>query len=114
MPRAWGDSEDIQPANLAPDLADAGAVEPRVDRVEWLKNPARIQPGTGCRVLAELSEVDFPQLGNNADAQIQAIRDHLLTMRGGPSPLRPQTATAVRIRTRFSKTTKRTKTTKSN
>ena len=30
---------------------------------------------------------DFPQLGNSAEAQIRAIRDHLLTLRGGPSPM---------------------------
>jgi hypothetical protein len=33
---------------------------------------------------------DFTQLGNNAEAQIRAIRDHLMTFRGGPSPKRQQ------------------------
>jgi hypothetical protein len=28
----------------------------------------------------------YPQLGGDAEAQIRAIRDHLLTFRGGPSP----------------------------
>ncbi len=28
----------------------------------------------------------YPQFGGNADAQIRAIRDYLLTLRGGPSP----------------------------
>ena len=27
----------------------------------------------------------YPQLGGDAEAQIRAIRDHLLTFRGGPS-----------------------------
>ena len=35
----------------------------------------------------------YPQFGNDAEAQIQAIRDHLLTFRGGPSP-RGNTKTA--------------------
>jgi mono/diheme cytochrome c family protein len=88
--------KDQPTANLAPDLRMA------VDRlnpewiVEWLKNPARIQPGTRMPAFwPNYPKSDFPQLGNNADAQIQAIRDHLLTMRGGPSPMRPQAPTAV-------------------
>ena len=28
----------------------------------------------------------FPQLGGDAAAQIRAIRDHLMTFSGGPSP----------------------------
>ena len=28
----------------------------------------------------------YPQLGGDAEAQIRAIRDHLLTFRGGPQP----------------------------
>ena len=28
----------------------------------------------------------YPQLGGDAEAQIRAIRDHLMTFRGGPSP----------------------------
>ena len=28
----------------------------------------------------------FPQLGGDAEAQIRAVRDHLMTFRGGPSP----------------------------
>ena len=28
----------------------------------------------------------YPQMGGDAEAQIKAIRDHLLTLRGGPSP----------------------------
>jgi hypothetical protein len=28
----------------------------------------------------------YPQFGGSAEVQIRAIRDHLLTLRGGPSP----------------------------
>jgi hypothetical protein len=31
----------------------------------------------------------FPQLGGDAAAQIRAVRDHLMTFRGGPSPKKP-------------------------
>ena len=86
--------KDQPTANLAPDLRMA------VDRLnpewidEWLKNPARIQPGTRMPAFwPNYPKSDFPQLGNSAEAQIRAIRDHLLTLRGGPSPLRPQAAT---------------------
>jgi hypothetical protein len=37
----------------------------------------------------------YPQLDNNADLQIRAVRDYLMTLRGGPSPKRPaNTATS--------------------
>ena len=36
----------------------------------------------------------YPQLGGDAEAQIRAIRDHLLTFRGGPSPKAPGTKSA--------------------
>jgi mono/diheme cytochrome c family protein len=82
--------KDQPTANLAPDLRMA------VERLnpewieDWLKNPARIQPGTRMPAFwPNYPKSDFPQLGNNADAQIRAIRDHLLTFRGGPSPMRP-------------------------
>lgn len=88
--------KDQPTANLAPDLRMA------VERLnpewieEWLKAPARIQPGTRMPAFwPNYPKSDFPQLGNSADAQIRAIRDHLLTFRGGPSPLRPQAATLV-------------------
>jgi len=35
----------------------------------------------------------YPQLGGDADPQIRAIRDYLLTFSGGPSPKRPPAAT---------------------
>jgi mono/diheme cytochrome c family protein len=85
--------KDQPTANLAPDLRMA------VDRLnpewidEWLKAPLRIQPGTRMpQFWPNYPKSDFPQLGGSADAQIRAIRDHLMTFRGGPSPMRPQTA----------------------
>jgi mono/diheme cytochrome c family protein len=88
--------KDQPTANLAPDLRMA------VERLnpewieEWLKNPARIQPGTRMPAFwPNFPKSDFPQLGNSAEAQIRAIRDHLLTMRGGPSPMRQQSTPMV-------------------
>jgi len=88
--------KDQPTANLAPDLRMA------VERLnpdwimEWLKNPARIQPGTRMPAFwPNYPKSDFPQLGNSADAQIRAIRDHLLTFRGGPSPMRQQPSALV-------------------
>jgi hypothetical protein len=55
--------------------------------VEWLKNPAAILPGTGMPGFwPEYPKSPYPHLGGDADAQIRAIRDHLLTLRGGPTP----------------------------
>jgi hypothetical protein len=31
----------------------------------------------------------YPQLGGDAEAQMRAVRDHLLTLRGGPTPRQP-------------------------
>jgi len=81
--------KDQPTANLAPDLRMA------VERLQpdwildWLKNPQRIQPGTRMPAFwPEYPKSYFPQMGGSADAQITAIRDHLLTFRGGPSPKR--------------------------
>ncbi|MGB7220667.1 MAG: c-type cytochrome [Vicinamibacterales bacterium] len=75
--------------NLAPDLRMAS------DRlnpdwiVEWLKNPLAILPGTKMPGFWPVGEKSpFPQLGGDGDAQVRAIRDYLLTFRGGPSPRR--------------------------
>jgi mono/diheme cytochrome c family protein len=81
--------KDQPTANLAPDLRMA------VERLnpewieDWLKNPARIQPGTRMPAFwPNFPKSDFPQMGGSAQAQIRAIRDHLMTFRGGPSPKR--------------------------
>ena len=61
--------------------------------LDWLREPGRIQPGTRMpAVLADaaVSEVVATRgLASDAETQIRAIRDHLMTLRGGPSPKRP-------------------------
>jgi len=81
---------DQPTANLAPDLRmTPERLNPEWIE-EWLKNPQRIQPGTRMPAFwPEYPKSYFPQLGGGADAQIRAIRDHLMTLRGGPSPRRP-------------------------
>ena len=55
--------------------------------MEWLKNPARIQPGTRMPSFwPDFPKSFYPQLNGDAETQIRAIRDHLLTLRGGPNP----------------------------
>jgi len=81
--------KDQPTANLAPDLRMAS------DRLnpdwiaEWLRKPSDILPGT--RMPAYWPDYPtsfYPQLGGDAASQIRAIRDYLLTLRGGPSPRR--------------------------
>jgi mono/diheme cytochrome c family protein len=81
--------KDQPTANLAPDLRMAS------DRLnpdwieEWLKKPSDILPGTRMPAFwPEYPKSFYPHLGGNAEAQIRAIRDYLLTLRGGPSPKR--------------------------
>jgi mono/diheme cytochrome c family protein len=89
--------KDQPTANLAPDLRMA------TDRLQpdwildWLRAPLTIQPGTRMpQFWPDFPKSPFPQLNGDAALQIQAVRDHLLTFRGGPSPRRgpaaPQTA----------------------
>jgi mono/diheme cytochrome c family protein len=72
---------------LAPDLR---MVPDRLNPdwiVEWLKSPLTILPGTRMPVFwPDYPKSFYPELGGNADAQMRAIRDYLLTFRGGPSP----------------------------
>ena len=79
--------KDQPTANLAPDLRMAP------DRLnpdwilQWLKNPAAILPGTRMPAFwPDYPKSAFPGLNGDAAAQIHAIRDYLLTFRGGPSP----------------------------
>jgi len=58
-----------------------------------MKAPLKIQPGTRMpQFWPNYPKSDFPQLGADGDRQIRAIRDYLLTFRGGPSPRRPSEA----------------------
>jgi len=81
---------DDQPSdNLAPDLRMASERLQADWILEWLREPLAIQPGTRMPMLwTELPQSFYPQFDQNGERQILAIRDYLLTFRGGPSPLR--------------------------
>jgi mono/diheme cytochrome c family protein len=79
---------DQPTSNLAPDLRMASErLEP--DWIlDWLRTPTTILPGTRMPAFwPDHPKSFYPQLGGNAEAQIRAIRDYLLTFRGGPSPM---------------------------
>jgi cytochrome c2 len=79
--------KDQPTANLAPDLRMAPErLNPEwID--QWLKNPAAFLPGTRMPSFwPEFPKSYYPQLGGDAAAQIRAVRDHLMTLSGGPSP----------------------------
>jgi mono/diheme cytochrome c family protein len=81
---------DQPTANLAPDLRMAPErLNPGwID--EWMKTPLAFLPGTRMPAYwPDFPKSPFPQLGGDAAAQIRAVRDHLMTFRGGPSPKRP-------------------------
>jgi mono/diheme cytochrome c family protein len=77
-----------QPVNtLAPDLRMASERLQPDWILQWLKSPLAILPGTRMPAYwPDYPKSFYPQLGGNAEAQIRAIRDHVLTFRGGPSP----------------------------
>ena len=79
--------KDQPTANLAPDLRmSAERLQPDWI-VDWLKNPAIILPGTRMPSFwPDYPKSFYPQFNGDADQQMNAIRDHLLTLRGGPSP----------------------------
>ena len=80
--------KDQPTSNLAPDLRMAyERLEP--DWIlDWLKTPELILPGTRMPAFwPDHPKSFYPQFGGNAEAQIHAIRDYLLTFRGGPSPV---------------------------
>src|SRR5262245_48932260 len=79
--------KDQPTANLAPDLRMT-AERLQADWIlQWLKKPSDILPGTRMPAFwPDYPKSFYPQLGGDAETQIRAIRDHLLTFRGGPSP----------------------------
>jgi mono/diheme cytochrome c family protein len=78
---------DQPTSNLAPDLRMAFERLQPDWILDWLRNPAIILPGTRMPAFwPEYPKSYYPHLGGEAEAQIRAIRDHLLTLRGGPSP----------------------------
>jgi mono/diheme cytochrome c family protein len=86
---------DQETSNLAPDLRMASERLQADWILDWLKNPTAILPGTRMpSYWPEHPKSFYPQLGGDADAQMRAIRDHLLTLRGGPSPVLSDSRTA--------------------
>jgi mono/diheme cytochrome c family protein len=81
--------EDQPTANLAPDLR-MGPDRLQADWIiDWLRDPASIQPGTRMPAFwPDYPKSFYPQFDGDAERQILAIRDYLLTLRGGPSPRR--------------------------
>jgi mono/diheme cytochrome c family protein len=79
--------KDQPTSNLAPDLRMA-AERLNADWIlQWLKKPLDILPGTRMPAFwPDYPKTFYPHLGGNAEAQIVAIRDYVLTFRGGPSP----------------------------
>jgi mono/diheme cytochrome c family protein len=81
-------------SNLAPDLRMTHERLKPEWILDWLRNPGRVQPGTRMPQFwptPPYPKSSFPGLGEDAETQIRAIRDHLMTLRGGPSPKRPVT-----------------------
>jgi mono/diheme cytochrome c family protein len=73
--------------NLAPDLRMAHERLQPEWILQWLINPQKIQPGTRMpQFWPDYPKTAFPQLDGNAEQQIRSIRDHLMTLRGGPTP----------------------------
>ncbi|MEP7307902.1 MAG: c-type cytochrome, partial [Acidobacteriota bacterium] len=79
--------KDQPTANLAPDLRMApDRLQPEWI-LEWLKKPSDILPGTRMPAFwADYPKSPFPHLNGDGEAQIRAIRDYLLTFKGGPTP----------------------------
>ncbi|HEY2830182.1 MAG TPA: c-type cytochrome [Thermoanaerobaculia bacterium] len=79
--------KDQPTANLAPDLRMAPERLNPEWILEWLKKPSDILPGTRMPAFwPDYPKSYYPEMNGSAEAQIRAIRDHLLTFRGGPSP----------------------------
>jgi mono/diheme cytochrome c family protein len=79
--------KDQPTANLAPDLRMAPERLNPDWILEWLKKPSDILPGTRMPAFwPDYPKSYYPEANGSAEAQIRAIRDHLLTFRGGPSP----------------------------
>jgi mono/diheme cytochrome c family protein len=79
--------KDQPTANLAPDLRMAPDRLQPDWILEWLKKPSDILPGTRMPAFwADYPKSPFPQLNGDGEAQIRAIRDYILTFKGGPTP----------------------------
>jgi cytochrome c2 len=81
--------EDQEVSNLAPDLRMAPERLQPEWILNWLIDPLVIQPGTRMPGFwTEYPGSFYPQFDQDGPAQIQSIRDYLLTFSGGPSPVR--------------------------
>jgi mono/diheme cytochrome c family protein len=81
--------KDQPTANLAPDLRMASDRLQPEWILEWLKAPASILPGTRMPAFwPDYPKSPYPQMGGSGEAQVLAIRNHLMTLRGGPTPRR--------------------------
>jgi len=90
--------KDQPTSNLAPDLRMAPERLNPDWILDWLKKPSDILPGTRMPAFwpdypKSMYTHDLKDFGwlpasmdGNAEAQIRAIRDHMMTFRGGPSP----------------------------
>ena len=79
--------KDQPTANLAPDLRMAPERLNPDWILQWLKRPSDILPGTRMPAFwPDYPKSFYPHLGGSGEDQIRAIRDYLLTFRGGPSP----------------------------
>ena len=81
--------EDQPTDNLAPDLRMAQERLQPDWIIEWLREPLAIQPGSKMPMFwTEYPGSFYPHFETDAVQQIRAVRDYLLTFRGGPSPIR--------------------------
>jgi cytochrome c2 len=79
--------KDQPTSNLAPDLRMAPDRLNPEWIMEWLKKPSDILPGTRMPAFwPDYPKSFYPQMGGDAETQIKAIRDYLMTFKGGPSP----------------------------
>jgi cytochrome c2 len=91
--------EDQPTDNLAPDLRMARERLQPDWILDWLRAPLEIQPGTRMPMFwtaypeseSAFDLAAYPQFNGDAVAQIQAIRDYMLTFSGGPRPSSPDT-----------------------
>jgi mono/diheme cytochrome c family protein len=82
--------KDQPTSNLAPDLRMAHERLQHDWMLDWMKKPSDILPGTRMPAYwPDYPKSFYPQLGGDAEKQIRAIRDYMLTFRGGPSPRVP-------------------------
>jgi hypothetical protein len=81
--------KDQPTANLAPDLRMAADRLQPEWILEWLKKPSDILPGTRMPAFwPDYPKSAFQPFNMDGEAQVRAIRDYLLTLKGGPSPRR--------------------------